>query len=141
MRRSDHPLYKNWHAFMYSCTNPNSHHWSQYGALGIKMYAPWCPYKVGFDRFIDWVTSNLGPKPHPDAIIRRKNSKKDIRPGNLEWSDRETMSRNRRSNHYLTYQGRRQTISQWADELGINRATIWARIHDLGYTTKKALEK
>ena len=141
MRRSDHPLYKSWHAFMYGCTNTNSYHWHQYGALGIKMHAPWCPYKVGFDRFIDWVDANLGPKPSPDAIIRRKNSKKGFRPGNLEWSDRLYMSTHRRSNHYLTYKGRKQTISEWSRELDIKAATIWARVHDRGYTVKQALEK
>ena len=35
--------------------------------------------------------------------------------------------------------GREQTISQWAKEVGINRSTIWERIHRYGYTPEKSL--
>lgn len=45
---------------------------------------------------------------------------------------------NRRSNVYLTYKNRAQTIAQWSEELGIHYKCLWKR-HKLGWTDKECL--
>lgn len=138
-RRSDSPLYKRHHQFFNGCTNPNCYAWANYGARGIKIYGPWASLKTGFDRFEDWVLANLGPVPFPGAVIRRINPNGDVKPGNLEWSTRKVVGNHRRSNLMIRINGRTQSLGSWCAELGANPRTVWSRIHDRGYTPRKAL--
>lgn len=110
-----------------------------YGARGIGMYAPWASLKIGFDNFEQWVYDNLGPIPFPGAIIRRKDSTKDVMPGNLEWSTRKVQGNNRRNTLYIKIGRKRQSLNSWCEELGLNSRTVWSRIHDYGMTPKRAL--
>lgn len=43
-----------------------------------------------------------------------------------------------RSNRFLEFGERHQTIAQWAREIGLSPSTIWGRI-ERGWTTKEAL--
>ncbi len=49
-------------------------------------------------------------------------------------------SNNKRSSHFLTYNGMTKTIAQWADLLGINYGTLQSRINKLGWSVEDALE-
>lgn len=46
-----------------------------------------------------------------------------------------------KKSRYLTYNGRTQTISEWAKEYGINSSTLWHRAVGLGWPIEKALTK
>jgi hypothetical protein len=138
-RRCDSPLYKRHYQFYNGCGNPNCAAWAMYGAKGIRLYQPWNSLKAGFDNFEDWVWNNLGPIPFPDAIIRRMDSTKNIKPGNLEWSTRKIMSNHRTTNVFYKINGQIHTLSEWSDITGINSRTAWSRIRDHGMTPKKAL--
>lgn len=139
-RRSDSILYKRWYQFFNGCTNPRCTAWAVYGARGIKMHPSWASFKQGFDRFEAWVIDTLGPPPLPNSIIRRIDSTKNIRPGNLEWSTRLIMSNNRRTNTMIKINGQRKSLSDWCRQQGLNERTVWSRIHDRGQTPRKALE-
>lgn len=139
-RRSDSPLYKRHYQFFNGCTNPNCYAWRSYGGRGIKIHKPWASLKTGFDRFENWVLSNLGPIPFPGAVIRRIDHTKDVKPGNLEWSTRKVVGNHRRSNLIIRVGRRKQTLGQWCSELGLNPRTVWSRLNDRGWTPKQALE-
>lgn len=139
-RRSDSILYKRWYQFFQGCTNPNNRAWRAYGAYGITIYRPWARFKIGFDLFEDWVIDNLGPPPNSNSILRRIDSTKGIRPGNLEWSDRLTACNNRRTNMMIKVNGQRLSLSEWCRRTGLKEPTVWSRIHDRKWTAKKALE-
>jgi hypothetical protein len=139
-RRSDSPLYKRHYQFFTGCTDPSTHAWQSYGARGCTMYKPWASFKQGFDRFEHWVNTNLGPMPSSNSIIRRIDSTKGVKPGNLEWSTRKISGNNRRTNHFVTIKGQTKSISQWCDERGLCYPTVWSRIVDRGWTPREALE-
>jgi hypothetical protein len=139
-RRSDSILYKRHYQFYNGCTNPNSNAWQTYGGRGIKIYRPWASLKQGFDLFEDWIIANLGAPPQADSIIRRIDSTKDIKPGNLEWSTRRIQSNNRTTNHRIRIGGQTKSMADWCRIYGKNLRTVWSRINDHGYTPKKALE-
>lgn len=44
------------------------------------------------------------------------------------------------NNHPITHNGKTQTITEWAKELGINRSTLFARIRN-GWSPERALAK
>ena len=41
-------------------------------------------------------------------------------PDNCRWATRKQQANNRRNNVYLTYNGKTQTMKEWADDLGVN---------------------
>lgn len=140
-RRSDSPLYKRHHQFLNGCSNPHCRAWRLYGGRGIKMYRPWASLKEGFDRFEDWILSNLGPVPFPGAVIRRINPNGDIRPGNLEWSTRKVVGNHRSTNLMIKIGREKRSLGEWCEIYGKNPRTVWSRIHDRGMKPKAALEK
>jgi hypothetical protein len=140
-RRSDNVLYKRWHHMVHVTNNSASAEWQLYGARGIGMYKPWSHLGGrGFDAYRDWVMDNLGPMPHPGAIIRRINSTKDFRPGNLEWSTPKIMSNHRRTNLMIRYQGRTQSLADWSRELNLNYDSLWSRLIDHKLKPKEAFD-
>ena len=60
------------------------------------------------------------------------------RTKNVRWATQDVQANNKGNNRRLTYQGRTQTLSQWAKELGVDRARIGARLK-LGWTEERAL--
>jgi hypothetical protein len=140
-RRSDNALYKRWHHMVHVTSNSHSTEWRLYGGRGIDLYKQWSHRGgSGFDAFRDWVLDNLGPIPYPNAIIRRIDSNKDFRPGNLEWSTKRIMSNHRQTNKMVRYQGRTQSIADWSRELGINYDALWSRLIDYKLKTKEAFD-
>lgn len=140
-RRSDDPLYKTWYQFKRSTEDPTSSNYHAYGGFGIKLYKPWREFKWGFDNFRDWVEDNLGPKPSPDHILCRIDSRKHIVPGNLHWSTRKQCANHRRSNAMITIDGQTRSLGEWCSHYGVNPRTAWSRIFDLGYKPKEAFTK
>ena len=59
-------------------------------------------------------------------------------PKNCRWISTQEQSLNKRTNHLITYRGKTQTVTQWAKEIGIKRATLFGRLHK-GWTEEKAL--
>lgn len=139
-RRSDSILYKRHYQFFTGCTDPNCAAWQCYGAKGIKIYKKWAAFKTGFDHFENWIIANLGPMPFPGAVIRRIDSTKDIKPGNLEWSTRIIVSNNRTTNMRVRIGRQTKSLADWCRIHNRNFATVWSRIHDYGFTAKEALE-
>lgn len=138
LARNKRPLYKRWQQFYYSTTQPGSHNWNCYGAVGIKMYKPWAVPKIGFDLFEDWVYANLGKPPKGKYTLALIDRTKDIRPGNLVWENRLWVSNHRRDNYVIRMLGRKQSLSDWCREFNIPKGTVWSRIHDMGMTPRKA---
>ena len=54
------------------------------------------------------------------------------RPGNCRWVDEIAQANNKSNNHVVEYKGRRQTLSQWARELGVNYDKLKYRVRKGG---------
>jgi hypothetical protein len=140
MSRSKNPLYRKWYAFYYGCTQPQARSWRHYGGQGIKMYGPWAALGHGFDLFADWVEANLGAQPSPEHELTRKDTTKDVRPGNLCWRTVKELGRSRRTNVLVRYQGQTKTLAEWSEITGINFKTLWSRLYDRGLKPKEAFK-
>jgi hypothetical protein len=139
---SNHPLYWVWSSMKLRCYNKKNQSYIHYGGRGVKICKEW---KTNPKTFIDWALNN-GWQPGLKLD-------KDIKPKELgiepllyspEMCQFVTSSDNcssRRSNRIIEYNGKTQTLNQWAIELGIKRETIAKRIDKLGYPIEKALLK
>ena len=115
------------------CYNPKNNRYKHYGARGIRVCDEWLN---NHKSFYDWALANGY---HEGLSIDRIDNDKDYSPENCRFVDNTVQMNNRSDNHYLTYQGKTMTISQWEKEIGIPRSTIQARINKLHWSIDKAL--
>lgn len=114
------------------CYNKNYEHFKHYGERGIKVCEEWLN---DFMTFYNWSMSN-GYK--DNLTIDRIDVNGNYEPSNCRWLTNEEQQNNKRRNIRLTYNGKTQTITQWARELGIKRELIERR-HRRGYIDKACL--
>lgn len=126
------PTYGSWSAMLSRCTNPNASDWPRYGGRGITVCEKWLH---SFECFL----RDMGDRPPDTTLDRYPNNDGNYEPGNCRWATATQQSRNRRSNHPLEFNGKTQTIAEWAEELGLNYTTLDERIIRSGWSVEKAL--
>lgn len=126
------PEYKAWKAIRQRCGNPNNHAYSDYGGRGITVCERW---KDSFENFFE----DMGKRPSGMSLERIDNNKGYYKE-NCRWATRKEQCNNRRSSRFLTYNGKTQTMSRWAEEMAIKVQTIHRRLA-LGWTVNEALKK
>lgn len=115
------------------CLHRRSSKFSDYGGRGIKICKRW----DSFDVFLN----DMGPRPSKKHSLERLDNNGNYSPDNCVWSTAKVQANNRRSSRLLTYKGKTQTLSQWADELGVKYNTLKNRICNLNWPVDKALAK
>ena len=127
-------LYAIWCRMKQRCTNPKTNEYGFYGGRGIKVCDEWAN---SFDAFESWAL-NAG---YDDSLtIDRIDTDLSYTPENCRWVSRKEQSNNKRDNHKLTFDGKTQTISMWAEETGIDRRAITQRLKR-GWSVEDALTR
>ena len=128
-------LYEVWHGMKSRCLNERDRRYKNYGARGITICDEW---RNSFESFRDWALAN-GYR--DDLTIDRKDNDGNYCPENCCWSTSKEQSNNRRSNKLITYQGKTQTMQQWADEMGISKDLLRSRLVVGKWSVEDALTK
>jgi hypothetical protein len=115
-------VYRIWWGMITRCRYPSVKAYKNYGGRGIKVVRRWTG-RNGFSNFL----TDMGEPPDGMTLERKKNSGY-YSPGNCCWATRAEQARNTRQNHWLTFQGRTQCLSDWARELGMRRLTLYQRL-------------
>ncbi|MEW5569731.1 hypothetical protein [Rossellomorea marisflavi] len=115
-------LYHVWAGMKDRCYNENSHGFTYYGSRGINVCEQW---KNDYIEFHKWAFES-GYK--EGLTIERINVNGNYDPSNCKWITQEEQTRNMTSSRKITYDGKTQTISEWARELKINRVTLNCRL-------------
>jgi hypothetical protein len=102
------------------CLNPNTYNYADYGGRGITMAEEW----MSFEAFY----RDMGEPPSSKHSIDRIDNDGNYEPSNCRWADISVQSNNRRNNVYIEWNGRRQTVDQWAREMGIRSHTLNTRL-------------
>jgi hypothetical protein len=118
------PEYRSWVGMRGRCYNKNDTSYYNYGGRGITVCDEWL---ASFDKFY----ADMGSKPIGGSrySLERIDTNKMYTPENCRWATYTEQANNRRDNINLTYKDRTQTLAQWADELGLNRGTLWGRLN------------
>lgn len=122
--------YEVWHAIKQRCHNPSSANYKNYGSRGIRMCEAW---RKSFEQFL----ADMGEAPIGQSIERVDNNG-NYSPDNCKWATIREQANNRRTNRIVTYQGVAYTVSQLADDLGIQRGTLLARLNN-GWSVERAV--
>ena len=91
-----------------------------YYAKGIRVCDRW----LTFDNFF----SDMGEAPN-GMSLERLDGNRNYEPENCVWATPKTQANNMSSNHIVEFKGKRQTIAQWADELGLSHNTFAYRLY------------
>lgn len=138
---SKHPLYGIYNDILRRCYNKNCFAYQWYGGRGAVMCDEW---KNDFRVFYDWCLANGWA-----AGMEIDKDKIPIALGipALEYSPTMcsilTMKDNMNAtgtNVYVEYLGKTQTLTQWAEEYGINYKMFWSRLK-LGFDFGVALTR
>lgn len=128
--KSKERIYSVWEGMKARCQNPNAKHYSNYGGRGIKVCEEW----QKFEGFCKWAIES----DYDDGLtIERIDSNGDYEPLNCCWKSRKGQANNTRRNKYIEFDGKRKTMSEWADDIGISYDTLRWRIRNWG--VEKAL--
>ena len=125
-------LHKIWESMLARCEYQKHPHYNEYGGRGITVCEEWHNYNT----FKDWAKDNGYSE---NLTIDRKNNNGNYEPDNCRWITNALQQRNKNNCQMLNHNGKTQTLSEWARELGINRGTLWSRINILHWEVEKAL--
>lgn len=118
-----------WMNMVQRCTNPNNPAYDRYGGTGIEVCERW----MKFENFL----ADMGKRPNGMSIDRRDNNK-GYELSNCRWATDTTQARNRKVTVELELNGRKQSLMEWADELGMKASVIHTRLWR-GWSVEKAL--
>lgn len=130
-------LYKVWHTMKSRCYYEKSEMFKHYGGRGITVCDEW---KNSFISFYDWSIKNGYDEnaERGQCTIDRIDVNGNYEPNNCRWATIKQQANNTRRNHFIKYNGKTQTVSQWANELGVEPDSIFNRLQK-GFTEEEAL--
>lgn len=117
------PEYQAWLAAKARCSRKNLPGYALYGGRGITVCDRWIN---SFENFI----ADMGARPSPKHSLDRIDVNGNYSPENCRWATIAVQTRNRRSNVWVTVNGRKLTAKDAALELGIGAAIIYRRLSD-----------
>lgn len=108
--------FRAWSGMKDRCENPSAEKYPRYGGRGIKVCEKWQKY----ENFL----SDMGRKPTPKHSIERVDNDKGYDPDNCIWATAEVQANNKSTTRILVFEGRSQSLTQWAREFGIKRSAM-----------------
>lgn len=128
-------IYSIWAGMKNRCFNPLEPAFKNYGNRGITVCDDW---KNSFEVFCEWAMENG----YSDNLsIDRIDNNGNYCPENCRWVTPEKQANNRRSNHYIEFNGETHTIQEWSRITGIRHGTIERRINKIGCSIEDALTR
>ena len=115
-------LYDIWHGMIRRCHDPRRKDYPKYGGKGITVCEEW---RQSFEEFSKWAYAH-GYK--DGMTLDRVNNKHGYSPMNCRWLSSRNQSYNRKSNHYLTVNGKTKTMEEWCNLTGLSPDCVLHRL-------------
>lgn len=125
-------IYRVWRGIIERCKDINNRNYQNYGGRGIDICERW---EKSFSSFL----VDMGNPPTKNHSIERIDNDGNYEPSNCRWATRKEQMNNKRNNVFLEYNGKTQTLSQWADEFGLPLETLRVRINRYKWSVDAAL--
>ena len=128
-------LYEIWQKMKARCFNPTNKDYPNNGGKGISMFKDWVN---DFESFYNWAIRTNYDEQNRN-LIDRIDKTKDWEPSNCQWLTLKEKANRRSDNVFYTYKGKTQNLQDWANELGIQRLTLYGRLKS-GMSIEEAFE-
>ena len=125
-------LYWVYGAMLQRCYKANCKQYHRYGGRGITVCDEWRNDKTAFYK---WAVSN-GYK--EGLTLDRIDNDGNYSPDNCRWVSYGIQGNNTSSCHYLEFKGKKQSMSDWAKELGLNYFNLRSKIRN-GWTIEEVI--
>ena len=113
-------IYNIWGTMVQRCHNPKRPMYKYYGGRGIQVCSRW---KKSFLAFY----KDMG-NPPAGLTLERRNNKKGYSRQNCYWASKSEQQNNKQNNRLLIFRGKKQTLNQWANEIGMTDITLRGRL-------------
>ena len=121
-REYTHPIYDAWRNMKRRCYLKTAKYYKNYGGRGIRVCDEW---RDNYGSFLEWALANGWQE---KLQLDRIDNDGNYEPNNCRWIPQRKNLLNRRTNYYITYKGKKQTVTEWSKELGINVRTLTKRL-------------
>jgi len=125
-------IYRIWGKMRSRCNNKNDKPYKNYGGRGIKVCKRWGVFLNFYVDMKEGYNDNL--------TIERIDNDKGYTKENCRWVSLQTQARNRRGNKLLTYRGKTQCLTAWAEELDFNSGSLGERLRR-GWSIEDAFKR
>ena len=125
--------YNAWGAMIQRCTNPNADSWPRYGGRGIEVCDRW------LESFEDFL-ADMGVAPK-GLTLERNDVDGPYDAVNCVWATPKAQANNRSTSAWVEYNGKTQTIQQWAEECEVEPTLLRWRIRVGKWPLERALRK
>lgn len=125
-------LYNTWNKMKARCSLKSNPSYHRYGGRGIKVCKEW---EDSFENFKNWA---LQSGYNDTLTIDRIDVNGDYEPTNCRWATIKVQENNRTDNIVVEYEGKSQTLAEWAEEYGFKYTTFYRRI-ERGWDFEDAL--
>lgn len=131
-------LYKVWINMKQRCYNPKNHNYYLYGGRGITICEEW---RKSFSVFEEWALRNGYDENalKGQCTIDRIDNNKGYSPKNCKWVTIGENVNNKRNCLMYSFGGKKQSLANWARELGIDYNALISRMHRSGFDFEKAI--
>lgn len=110
-----------WQSMRNRCHLPTACAYKDYGARGIVVCDRW---RHDYAAFL----ADMGRRPSSKHQLDRINNDGPYSPENCRWATAKVNTNNTRANVRVFWNGKTKTVAEWADELGVPRRLIAARL-------------
>ena len=112
--------YTTWYSMKRRCYSAGQTGYENYGGRGIQVCERW---RSSFANFL----SDMGERP-PGTTLGRINNNGNYELGNCRWEIWTVQMRNTRRNNLITFDGVTKTVTDWAEDLGIEPNSLRRRL-------------
>ena len=126
------PEYNAWASMKGRCLNEKTPNYSRYGGRGISICQRWL---TSFENFLE----DMGTRPSPSHSLDRINNDGDYSAENCRWATVEQQQRNKSNVGIVIYRGRRMTVPELANEVGVPLSRLKTRLRR-GWAVERAIK-
>ena len=120
------PIERTYRSMLIRCYKEEDKSFKDYGGRGIYVCDGWRG-KDGLKNFAE----DMGERPEGTQIDRIDNNG-PYSPENCRWATNKENCRNKRSTKFITFNGKTQSLPDWAEELNIHYKALWSRVDRWG---------
>lgn len=126
------PEYRSWVSMKNRCLSPQGPGYANDGGRGITICDRW---RDSYEAFL----ADVGRRPSLKHSLHRVDNDRGYEPSNVRWALPAEQAANKRSTRLLTFGGVTQSLSAWAETIGLTPAGLAGRLDNPGWSLERAL--